>query len=215
MMAPVFITGAARSGTSMVAGALRASGLDFGAPKYLNRKKGPNQPRGFLEHRAVKKQIIKPYLKSMGADPRGQHPLPPRRIVTVPQDAMDIRRRLPKLLGTGRAYKDAKLLLIWPAFHQAFPHAQWIIVRRDREAIAQSCERTSFMKRRQGMDAWLEWVDEHLLRIEDLKGSGASVCEIWPDPAKPETFRDVVDYLALPWDADAVAAALVPGAWHG
>jgi len=212
---PILITGCARSGTSMVAGALAASGLNFGAPRYLNLKKGPNQPRGFIEHKRVKKVIVKPLLKSMGADPLGQHPLPPRRVISTVDDGMWVRRTLPGLLDPGRAYKDAKLLLLWPIFRQAFPAAQWIIVRRDRMAIAESCERTSFMRKRQGVGAWLDWVDDHLQRIEDLKGSGVSYCEVWPDPARMEPWRDVVEFAGLAWNEDAVRRALVPGAWQG
>lgn len=80
--------------------------------------------------------------------------------------------------------------------------------------IARSCLRTPFMKRRTYLAGWLDWVDEHLKRIHDLRDSGAEVIEIWPDAFDPESFRPLVEALGLTFDEAEVEKALVPDAWH-
>ena len=191
----VLITGAARSGTSMVAGVLHSSGLDLGGPLV-----GPTayNPRGFFEHRAIRQKVIKPLLRELGYDKRGQRKLPPRSVMVPPARIRRLARAINVHLNGGRGYKDAKLLLLWPILARAFPGARWILVRRDPKAIVDSCIRTPFMKGRTYKAGWIEWVQEHEFRMADLKASGASVVECWPDPSEPESFR----------------AALEPDAWH-
>jgi hypothetical protein len=210
--APILITGCARSGTSMVCGVLSASGLDFGGPLYTKTR--TYQPRGYWEHKAIRQKILKPLLVSLGADPRGQDPLPPRHLAPTERDLARIRKRFRMMLGTGEAYKDAKLLLTWQYWHLAFPNATWVLVRRDRMAIARSCLRTPFMKRRTYLAGWLAWVDEHLHRMEALRAAGARIIEVWPDANRPESFRDLIEGLGLEFNAAKVDEALVPTAWH-
>lgn len=208
----ILITGCARSGTSMVAGVLHASGLDFGRPLYMKRHS--YQPRGFYEHKGVRELVVKPLLRQLGADPRGQNPLPARHIIALDGKAAKFAKRVRRELGKAQAYKDAKILLIWPFFHGAFPNARWVLVRRDAKAIARSCLRTKFMRRRTYYQSWLDWVEEHEERMADLKAAGADVFEIWPDPSEPESFRGLLEFCGLEFDADKVRGALVPEAWH-
>jgi hypothetical protein len=206
----VLITGCARSGTSMVAGVLAASGLDFGGPLV---KATAHNPKGFFEHRVVRQKIVKPLLRSIGADQRGQNPLPPRHISPCKRDVAVLRARVLHELGGARAYKDAKVLLLWRYFRAAFPDAVWVLVRREPKAIARSCLRTPFMRGYGYMAGWLRWVQEHEVRMDDLRASGARVLEIWPDPHEPEGFRPIVEELGLVWNEERVRAALVPGSW--
>jgi len=209
----VLITGCARSGTSMVSGVLSALGLDFGKP--LHSKRRTYQPRGFFEHRHVRERVVKPMLKRLGADPLGQNPLPPRILRPSDREALALGLKVRRELGQrAQAYKDAKVLLMWPYFHKAFPDATWVLVRRDRKAIALSCQRTPFMQKRSFLAGWLEWVDEHEARMDDLRASGARVLEIWPDAGDVASFRPLVEELGLEWDEAKVEAALVPSAWH-
>jgi hypothetical protein len=199
----------------MVTGVLRASGLNFGTDGELYMKPRPNQPRGFLEHKAVRQKVVKPKLRQLNADPKGQRPLPPRDLNPPAQEVNVFGRKVRKKLNGAEAYKDAKCLLLWPYFHLAFPNALWILVRRERKNIARSCQRAKFMDGYTYFAGWLHWVDEHLERMADLKKAGARVVEIWPDPMEPETFRDIIEAADLTFDAEAVRAALVPEAWHG
>jgi hypothetical protein len=186
----------------------------LGTDKELYLKPRPNQPRGFLEHKAVRQKVVKPKLRQMACDPKGQHPLPPRHLNPLPSEVNVWRRKVQTKLGKARAYKDAKALLLWPYFHRAFPDALWILVRRDRKAIARSCLRASFMCEREFMAGWLDWVDEHLARMDDLKASGADVLEVWPDPSNPAVFRPIIEAAGLVYDEQTVAGALVPSAWN-
>jgi hypothetical protein len=207
----VLITGAARSGTSMVAGVLHACGLNLGGPLV-----GPTEwnPRGFFEHRPIRQKVIKPLLRELGCDHRGQGKLPPRGVMVPPARINRPRKQINVRLNGGQGYKDAKLLLLWPIFRRAFPNARWVLVRRDPKEIVDSCIRTPFMKKRQFKAGWIEWVQEHEFRMNDLKESGANVCEIWPDPHEPECFREAVEFCGLRWDQSAVRSRLVPDAWH-
>lgn len=208
----VLITGAARSGTSMVSGVLAACGLDFGGPLVDKRRK--YQPRGFWEHRPVREKVLKPLLRKMGADPRGQDPLPVRGRQPSDREAARLAKRVGRKLGPARAYKDAKILLVWPWFNRAFPDATWILVRRDKKAIVRSCQRAPFMNRLTYVAGWLKWVEHHEACMDDLKASGANVIEVWPDAFDPDVFRPLVEALGLEWNEEAVRKALVPDAWH-
>lgn len=207
----VLITGCARSGTSMVAGVLKSCGLDLGGPLV---KGTAYNPRGFFEHRDIRQKVIKPLLRELGCDPRGQRKLPPRGVMVTPARIGSLRKAIDARLNGARAYKDAKLLLLWPIFNRAFPDAQWILVRRDPRAIVASCIRTPFMKGRTYKQGWIDWVQDHEFRMDDLKASGARVVEVWPDPENPESFRPAVEAAGLPWNEQAVRRALVPEAWH-
>lgn len=207
----VLITGAARSGTSMVAGALHACGLDLGKPLVGATQWNPN---GFFEHRPIRQKVVKPLLRELGCDPRGQKKLPPRGICVPPARVARLRKTVNVRLNGGWGYKDAKLLLLWPIFRAAFPDARWVLVRRDPKEIVDSCIRTPFMRGRMYKAGWIEWVQEHELRMDDLKASGVPLCEIWPDPTEPESFREVVEFCGLPFDRRAVGRSLKPDAWH-
>lgn len=207
----VFITGAARSGTSMVAGVLKACGLDLGGPLV---KATRHNPRGFFEHRAIRQKVIKPLLRAHGWDPRGQRKLPPRDMTFSAAQVAQLRRAIRVRLDGGRGYKDAKVLLVWPLFRAAFPDARWVLVRRDPKEIVASCIRTPFMKGRKYKQGWIEWVQEHEFRMEDLKASRANLVEVWPDPDEVGSFREAVAHAGLRWDPGAVRRALQPSAWH-
>ena len=70
------------------------------------------------------------------------------------------------------------------------------------------------MKRRTYFQDWLDWVDEHLYRMQDLQEAGANVIEVWPDAFNAESFRPLVESLGLEFNAEKIDAALIPSAWH-
>lgn len=209
--AKVFVTGCARSGTSMVAGVLKVCGLDFGGPLVKPNRWNQN---GQFEHLAVRQKVLKPLLRELGADPRGQKQLPRRRLHVASDRAARLRRAVNVRLQGANGYKDAKLILVWQYFHAAFPDARWVLVRRDPKEIVASCIRTDFMNGRTYKQGWIDWVQAHEFRFEDLKCSGANVLEIWPDPNEPERFRPLVTALGLTWDDAAVGQFLLPDAFH-
>lgn len=204
----ILITGCARSGTSLATGMLAALGLDLGERRSVNV---------LNENTAVRQQILKPMISRFGGDPLGQSHFPdPVAVHALP----GLREQVAMIfggIGGMRGYKDAKLTFVWQAWAAAFPAAKWVLVRRDRAAIVDSCIRTNFMRAR-GDDraAWGQWVDEHLTRFDAMKAAGLDLVEVWPDRVveDPASFEPVATHCGLSFDLDAVAQCIKPRMWH-
>ena len=142
---PILVTGCARSGTSLVAGAVNLCGAFGGIMRGPNK----NNPRGMYENSRIVNAITKPYLRSLDLDPLGQYPLPDVNNLPIPTDW---RRRVEQVIqeegypGGPWFYKGAKMCLFHPVWSYAFPRAKWVIVRRRISDIVTSCEKTGFMQ---------------------------------------------------------------------
>lgn len=218
MKAPILITGAARSGTSLVAGVIDKCGA-FGGQL---RQGGQHNQKGQYENIKIVNEIVKPYLRSIGCDPLGQKPLPQTdRLADLPA----LRNRVVAamtdegLLDNAQwYYKGAKMCLIWPLWHKAFPEAKWVIVRRNPDDIAASCMRTRFMSAYRTAEGWLQWVDHHIKCFDEMKQAGLNISEVWPDKAiKGDTkeFENMINWLGLKWNEKKVAQFLTPELWRG
>lgn len=207
MKDPILITGCARSGTSMTAGIINICGA-FGGDMF-----GPNKhnQKGMFENKEIRQKITKPYLKKIGADPLGQKPLPNNRQVfeVNEKEWQELRSRM-QLSMKHQGYRDgawfykgAKACLVWYLWHNAFPNAKWVIVRRSREDIANSCMRTSFMRAYREKHGWIRWVKKHERRFEEMKSAGLSVFEFWPSRAiegDKDHIKDMINFLGLYYD---------------
>lgn len=215
MKDPILITGAARSGTSMVAGAVNICGAFGGDMSGPNR----SNPKGMFENHYIRQQIVKPYLESIGADRLGQFPLPDLDKVIIP---VDWRNRIEKVMRD-QGYKDgpwfykgAKMCLTWPLWHYAFPNAKWIIVRRKTGDIAKSCCKTGFMKafmHKQNQksvgvdnerDGWIWWVHQHEQRFREMLDEGLNCKIIWPERMVSGDYQqlmETIDWLGLEWSS--------------
>lgn len=198
----IFITGAARSGTSLTTKILAAHGLNLGEPV-----------NPLYENTGIRQQIIKPYLTSIGADPLGQNPLPDTdNLPTLP----DFRERVAKFIESEPwGYKCAKATLIWPVFQEAFPEAKWVIVRRDKHKIAESCVRTNFMRAYKTQAEWEGWVEEHERRFENMR-QALDVIETWPDRyiEDPASFVPVAEHCGFAFNEAAVRNSIDRSKWH-
>jgi len=194
----IFVTGAARSGTTLTTSILEACVADLG-----------KKCSSLKEHMGVKDEIIKEELRRNGCDPMGQHPLPQDEI-----SVENLRERVLKELGDANAVKDAKITLMWQAFHKAFPEAQWVIVRRDKAKIVDSCKRARFMKKAPN---WEVWAEEHEKRFKAMRRK-VNYFEVWPDKMISEgdysEMVDLVDWLGLEWNGQAVKKIVDPDQWH-
>lgn len=180
MQDPILITGTARSGTSLTAGIIDRCGAFGGTTS------GPNRynPKGMFENSTIREKLVKPYLASLGADPKGQDPLPDPVNVRLPigwrkfiQDTFDEEG----YTGGPWYYKGAKMCLIFKVWNHAFPDAKWVIVRRAKAEIINSCLRTGFMRAHQDEKGWGRWVDHHLWCFDLMKQEmGDRVIEFWP-----------------------------------
>ena len=216
---PILITGCARSGTSMIAGIVNLCGAFGGklvGPTRLNRK-------GMFENKKIRDQLVKPFLKSMGADPLGQYPLPDRnrvsKIAEEPGQARAWRIGVLNILSDHGYrqgpwfYKGAKMCLLWPLWHAAFPNARWIIVRRLDVDIIASCKNTSFMRKCGGGDGWQRWIDEHKRCFEEMHDSNLDITEVWSENIVNGDFGKLhclIEIAGLCWNENAVKEFVEP-----
>lgn len=215
---PILVLGLPRSGTSLIAGALRACGawLGYTVPG------GRSNPKGFFENVYLREHVIKTVLRDLGCDPTGVVKLP--ALESLP-DVDDLKEKVcTAIANEGYAgtvpwvFKDAKLTLLWPIWQRAFPEARWIIVRRDTEDIIRSCLRTHFMVAHSRDPAfWAAFVDAYLERLAALRDSGVWCREIWPRDlvaGNREGLAALVEELGLDWNERAVRRFVRPRYWH-
>jgi len=206
----ILITGAARSGTSLIAGIIDICGGQGG--KVVGP--GVGNTKGFFENKEIRNGIIKPYLRSIGADPKGQDPLPD---FTNLKPLPDLRIRVKRILGNlpEAYYKGAKICLLWPLWFQAFPDATYIIVRRPDEQILDSCNRTHFMNRRRD---WKDWLDHHKVCFDYMQSiMPARVITVWSNEVVDgnlEVIRIIVNNLWLEWNEYKVRSFIDKGIYH-
>lgn len=219
MSDPILITGAARSGTSMVAGIVDTCGSfggDITGPTPYNQK-------GQFENTYIRQNIVKPYLRLLGVDPLGQSPLPDiNNLIPWPNLAQDVRSTFKREGYRGKApfyYKGAKMCLLWPLWHKAFPQAKWIIVRRKPEDIVASCMRTPFMRAYKSMVGWMQWVLEHEKRFEEMKNAGLDITEVWSSDLIEGDFSMIAGFVnqvdGLQWNESDVREFVTPSLWKG
>lgn len=215
---PILITGAARSGTSLIAGIIHACGAFGGVLAKANKA---NQ-KGMFENSAIRNNVIKPFLHSIGADRMGQLPLPDRNIVRkcAAVQGTRIRRKILNILvqqGYDEKavwfYKGAKMCLIWPLIHSAFPEAVWIVARRYDQDIIKSCLGTGFMRAYKTTEGWQKWVDEHKLCFAEMEQNYLNVTEIWSHEiinGEVQNLKAIVQQAGLQWNQEAVNAFIDP-----
>ena len=218
---PILITGCARSGTSMTAGVVNICGAwggECSGPTRYNK-------RGMFENAGIRNNLIKPLLRAMGVDPMGQYPLPDPNHITIQNGNAEQWRNsiLRHMRREGLKddqpwfYKGAKLCLIWPLWHRAFPDAKWIIIRRADEGIINSCLKTSFMHAFDNAEGWQWWVNQHKLRFREMYESHLNMVVTYPAKMIAGDFSEmesVIDWLGLTWDERQVKEFISPDLWH-
>lgn len=210
---PILITGAGRSGASMIAGVLNICGAFGGEIEGSNRH---------FENIKIRDRIIVPYLKSIGADTEGQFPLPYTNKLSIPTDWASCIIEIMKedgYRGGPWMVKGSRICLTWPIWHYAFPNAKWLIVRRRTGDIISSCIKTDFMRAfKQGenrkailanteAEGWKWWVHQYEQRFVAMINDGINCQVIWPERMVRGDYQqmfDVVDWLGLKWKTEAL-----------
>ena len=216
---PIFVLGLARSGTSLIAGALERCGAWLGRTVPGT---GSENPKGFFEHIMLREYINKKILLNLRCDELGVQTMPDLGNLPDMPNISKLIKQIIRAEGYKEnrrwLFKDAKLILLWPIYKKAFPNAQWIIVRRNEEDIIRSCLRTFFMAQHSKEHAfWKRWADEYLFRLEKLKESGVWWREIWPhDLVRGDlsVLSQIVHDLELQWNEPEVANFISPAHWH-
>jgi hypothetical protein len=219
MKNPILLTGCARSGTSLTGGVVNicgAKGGELSGATIYNAK-------GMFENSEIRNRLVKPLLKKLGVDPMAQNPLPDVNIFKG-LDGDDWRVKVENLLKEQGVkdddvwfYKGAKACLMWPLWNNAFPDAKWILVRRRSREIVNSCMRTGFMRAFQEEKGWFSWVEEHILRFNEMLQANINLREVWPQEmidGQLEEIKDVIEWLGLEWKEDEVKNFVSPSLWH-
>lgn len=213
---PILITGAARSGTSIVAGIVHYCGAWGGkmtGPTPYNKK-------GQFENGQIRNALVKPFLRSIGCDPLGQHPLPDLRGFPVDTQWRNKVLSIMREQGYKKGpwfYKGAKMCLFWPQWHFAFPNAKWVIVRREEDGIVNSCLKTGFMRAFRNAKGWRGWVQHHLVRFQEMRDAGLDVVEVWPSKVIVGNFgemKNAISHIGLNWNRDIIHDFIEPRLWH-
>jgi hypothetical protein len=212
---PIFITGCARSGTSLTAGLIELGGAFGGKtmPPCADNKKG------LFENKQIREKIIKPYLMRGGYSRSGQKNLPDiDKLIPFPGLGFFMQAILESegYKGGPWYYKGAKLCLIWPIVHKAFPHARWIICRRPDEGIIQSCLKTKFMRAYRGAKGWQGWIDVHKKRFDEMEAAGLDVKTIWPGKlleGDDTELKAILKWAGLKYKKKAMNKFIAPELW--
>lgn len=199
---PILITGTARSGAGMIAGAIHLCGA-FGGTM--------TNKRGLYENDRIRETIIKPYLINCGVDEKGQFPLLDLEGgVIMPMNFKNEILQIMRAQGYKQGpwmYKDARLALMWPVWHFAFPNAKWIIVRRRTGDIIQSCLKTGYMTAYKDSEGWLEWVHEYEKRFVSMITEGVNCKIIWPERMVHGDYHqlyETLEWLGLDWKPEVI-----------
>ena len=225
--APILITGCARSGTSLIAGAINICGAFGGDMSGPNR----NNQKGMFENSFIRNNIVKPYLRDLGYDPKVQYPLPDTTKLKVEPTWKNKIEDVMIQQGYAKGpwmYKGAKMAMTWPIWDFSFPNAKWIIVRRKTGDILNSCSRTGFMsafvlpKNQQAVnvsserEGWLWWVHQHEDQFVNMISAGLNVKQVWPHRMvyrDYEQMKETIAWLGLKW-SDKVYEFIDPLLWH-
>lgn len=205
---PVLITGCPRSGTSMTAGILRCCGAYAGKVNEA------------FENEEINQTVFDPYLRFIGCDPKMLWPLPVYQ--NMKPLAGLIRRIETNIKFQGYRHgawllKSSRIAVLWPLWMQNFPNAKWVIVRRKDDHIINSCMKTGYMREHKTAAGWQMWVDAYKKRFDDIHLARAYVREVWPSRfinGDLSEVQDVVRWLGLKWNGEAVHNFIKPAMWR-
>ncbi len=218
MNSPIFITGCARSGTSMTAGVVNICG----AWKGETAQATPHNKKGMFENRTIVNNMVKPLLIEVGADPMGQKPLPKIRDFEEIDSSRWKKQFMEFMQKQGYKeknilmYKGAKMCLMWTLWDRAFPDAKWIIVRRRSEDIINSCMKTGFMNKYDTREGWLSWVREHVKRFREMFEDRLDVMEVFPQEMIDGNYTEmesIIKWAGLEWKEQEVKEFISPELW--
>jgi len=207
---PILVTGAARSGTSMIGGIINLCGAFGGNMNQM------------FENTQILNTVVKPYLRELGVDQNGQYPLPDVNNLKIPisfaSKTLSIIQAQEYTDGAWM-YKGTSMSVMYPVWHYAFPNAKWIVVRRKDDDIVDSCMHTAFMNAfdkeenvkainaTDKKDAWYWWVRQHNRRFVEMIEQGLNVKQIHPERMVYGDYSQIyemLDWLGLKWNSSVL-----------
>ena len=169
------------------------------------------------------RKLISDYYEFIGADVKGQFPLPDTKELFIPTNWKDkVMARLNSEVvkrkeGQLWMVKGSRICQIWPVWHYAFPNAKWIIVRRKTGDIIDSCLKTGYMMAYNDREGWLGWVHQHEKLFVEMIETGLNCKVIWPERMVYGDYQQVyemLDWLGLEWNKEIVNL-IHPLLWSG
>lgn len=192
---PILVTGAERSGSTLIARILDMCGVWSGD---CNRMYENDKLFRFIKRKSPffpDSKLITPFISLDG-------------LVLNEIKQQD-------WYGKDWMVKGSKLAQYWPLWYYSFPNAKWIIVRRRTGDIIQSCIKTGYMKLFKNPDnlellgfedeaqGWLWWVHQYEKKFVEMMQSGVNCKVVWPDRmvvGDYDQMKEMVDWLGLKWN---------------
>jgi hypothetical protein len=199
---PIFVTGAERSGSTLIARILKESGCWSGECNTMFE----NSRIHSLHHQLQRDETI------------------------FPCTAMPVNWR-DEVLGILKDeewhdepwfVKGSVLTQHWPIWNFAFPDAKWLIIRRRTADVIESCMKTGYMKtfrngknlKQLGLEderaGWLWWIHQYEKRFVEMIQAGLNCRIVWPDRMVPEPvynppvqfqqIQETIKWLGLDWN---------------
>ena len=208
---PIFVTGIERSGSSIVAKIIRDCGTFSGRTTEMQENIGI-------------KKLVDSYYKEICKIPiYGQYPLPDLRSIKIPSNWGDsIEYLLKEDMYDAKIpwmYKSSRLAQLWPIWHDTYPNAKWVIVRRRTGDILHSCLKTGFMTAyankaiqhgigvNSEQEGWLWWVHQHEKLFVEMIEKGLNCKIIWPERIvynDYEQIYEMLEWLGLRWNPNLI-----------
>ena len=202
---PIFITGAGRSGSSLVARIISMSGGCFTG--YMN---------GMYENWRLKK-----FLRNIPLSLEKHPPYP--EVLNIPgkfkDNVLSVMTQQGYKNNRPWMFKESLLTPTWKMWDNAFPDAQWIIVYRDPKDIINSCMKTTYMTLMKdpvilntiGVSTpeagWEWWIKKHKESWMEMVGSGIDCKIVRPDKMAAGDYsqmKEMMEWLRLPWNEKTI-----------
>lgn len=192
---PILITGAERSGSTLIARILGMCGVWSG---HCNR---------MYENKRL--QTIYPSMSDSFF---------PKTEMVIPFGFKEIiTDTLEKEGWSGQKWmvKGSKLAQHWPLWHFVYPDAKWVLIRRRTGDVIQSCIKTGYMRTFKGKEnltalgfekeeeGWLWWVHQYENKFVEITQSGVNCRIIWPDRmaiGDYDQIKETLDWLGINWN---------------
>jgi hypothetical protein len=216
MVREIFVTGIERSGSTLIAKILALSGAFTG---QVNKMMENTYLNGFLHS----------YYHKINADQKGQYPLPDVNHLKFSRfrDSIECSMMTHGYKWGVNPYmlKSSLLCQTWPVWHDQFPDARWIIVRRRTGDIVYSCIHTAFMmafknediRRQIGVnderEGWLWWIHQHEQRFVEMIETGLNCMVVWPDRMVNDDYTQIqqmLEWVGLPFDEERIRKEIEP-----
>ena len=208
---PILVTGADRSGSSIVARVLSMCNVFTGDVNNM-----------------YENIAIYPVHRYIADKNTNGCFMPDLKKVKLPKDWDETVNILMKLQGYDQdvpfMYKDSVISQLWPMWKNSFPDARWLVVRRKTPDIINSCMQTGYMKRfkfphnlkriraHSEYNGWLWWVHQYEQRFLEIMETDIQYKTVWPERMADgdyEQMKDIIYWLGLQWN-DKIEYVITP-----